>query len=202
MYELLILSRLMYAPEHGYQIAKIANDLIGPWAKISVGSFYPLLSKLEQQGYITVIAEQGMERRGQRPSRTFAITDAGRRRFHQLMLDTALNPGEYQRIFHLKVPNMEFLQPDERLLLVNHYITYCEARVHHIQSELRDLLQIAPTIPTKFTPASLEATVDLMQHEVEQWRGEVSWVYQLRQRLAAQHKVDLPTTAPPLERKQ
>ena len=58
MYELIILSLLMRFPMHGYLIAKIANDLIGPWAKISVGSFYPLLSKLEQQGYITEVVEK------------------------------------------------------------------------------------------------------------------------------------------------
>ena len=48
MYELIILSLLMRFPLHGYLIAQIANDTIGPWAKISNGTLYPLLTRLEQ----------------------------------------------------------------------------------------------------------------------------------------------------------
>ena len=53
MYELIILSLLMRAPFNGYLIVKVANDQIGPWAKISSGSLYPLLGRMERQGLIT-----------------------------------------------------------------------------------------------------------------------------------------------------
>ncbi len=53
MYEFIILSQLMHGPAHGYLIAKIINDMIGPYARISYGRLYPLLAKLEQNGLIT-----------------------------------------------------------------------------------------------------------------------------------------------------
>ncbi len=56
MYELIILSLLMNGPLHGYLIAKITNDIIGPWAKVSNGTLYPLLAKLEKSGYIAIAA--------------------------------------------------------------------------------------------------------------------------------------------------
>ena len=37
MYELIILSLLMRFPLHGYLIAQIANDMIGPWAGSATG---------------------------------------------------------------------------------------------------------------------------------------------------------------------
>ena len=52
MYELIILSLLMRWNAHGYLIASIINDMIGPYAKVSNGRLYPLLAKLEEQGLI------------------------------------------------------------------------------------------------------------------------------------------------------
>ncbi len=58
MYELIILSQLMVQPAHGYMIAKIINDMIGPYARISNGRLYPLLSKLEKSGLIDPVKER------------------------------------------------------------------------------------------------------------------------------------------------
>ncbi len=37
LYELIILAQLMRQPAHGYLIAKIINDMIGPYAHVSNG---------------------------------------------------------------------------------------------------------------------------------------------------------------------
>jgi DNA-binding PadR family transcriptional regulator len=192
MYELLVLSRLMNGPEHGYQIAKIANDIFGPWTKVSLGTLYPLLTKLEQAGLIRVHnSEQSMPRDG-RQSRTYQITELGRMRLHQLMMDTTLNLGDYQRVFHLKVPHLEFLEHRERLHLLDHYINYCEARILHIQSETRDILRVASDSRAshRFSPTFLAAVTNLMQHQAEQWQGEVNWVKCFREQVVASIEAD------------
>jgi len=38
MYEFIVLAQLMNGPAHGYLIAKIINDMIGPFARISYGA--------------------------------------------------------------------------------------------------------------------------------------------------------------------
>src|SRR5690242_4198817 len=119
MYELIILSLLMRFPLHGYLIAHIANDIIGPWAKISNGTLYPLLTKLEQSNLIALVNDVQNLSQTERSTRSFTITDAGRQRFYQLMLDTTSNIGDYQRLFHLKVPYLDLLQPRERLHILN-----------------------------------------------------------------------------------
>jgi len=45
-YELIILGTLMVGPFHGYLIAKIMQNILGPYGKISAGRLYPLLTKL------------------------------------------------------------------------------------------------------------------------------------------------------------
>ena len=55
MYELIILSLLMRWPMHGYLIAKVTNDQIGPWAKLSSGTMYTILARLEAENLIEAV---------------------------------------------------------------------------------------------------------------------------------------------------
>src|SRR5271166_3200819 len=99
MYELVILGFLMRQPYHGYLIAKIINDMIGPFARLSNGRLYPLLAKLEEEGLIvkvpaTTATDEPAEDAPDRQQRSYEITPAGRERFHDLMLDTTSSPGD------------------------------------------------------------------------------------------------------------
>jgi DNA-binding PadR family transcriptional regulator len=180
MYELIILSLLMHQPLHGYLIAKITNDMIGPWAKISNGTLYPLLTRLEKAGLIITSPEGSEQQRGDRQLRTFMITEVGRKRFHQLMIDTSTNPGEYQKFFQMKVSHIEFLQPEERLFLFDHYINYCQTQILYMKSEAKDMIDDTTNQRYPMSPRRLELTLDMMQHFVEQWQAELDWVRRLR----------------------
>ena len=185
MYELIILSLLMRFPLHGYLIAQIANDTIGPWAKLSNGTLYPLLTKLEQGALIALASDAHDTAQTERSVRTFMITDAGRKRFYQLMMDTASNIGDYQRLFHLKVPYLDLLQPRERMHLLNHYLNYCQACLLHIKTHAENLLhELGDDLPTHalFRTLALQA----MQERSKLWQAEVDWIGQLQELLAAQ----------------
>lgn len=182
MYELIILSQLMLQPAHGYMIASIINDMIGPYARISNGRLYPLLSKLEKSGLIAPYTEALVGHLSDRQLRTYKITEAGRKRFHELMMDTTSNPGEYQKIFLQKVATLEFLKPSERLRLIDHYINYCQAHVMHLMAEADDLVQRSPEWGPDWGPARLKAVLDVMQHMVDQWQVELDWAKTLRER--------------------
>lgn len=190
MYELIVLSLLMYGPIHGYLISKITGDIMGPWTKVSPGTLYPVLARLESGGYIKSISGDRSPSEGSRQSHTYEITQGGRMRFHQLMMDTTSNPGDYQRQFRLKVPYMEFIEPEERLLLYNHYINYCETAVMYQKSEANDLLQVWETLqhqdlPYKTSWNHISAAVDLMRHCAAQWQTEADWATCARELLLA-----------------
>ncbi|MBX5451398.1 PadR family transcriptional regulator [Thermogemmatispora sp.] len=180
LYELLILFTLMRGPAHGYLIAKIINDMIGPYATFSHGRLYPLLARLEQQGLIQV-EQSGSLQQGDRQTRVYRITEAGRERFHRLMMDTTSNLGEYREIFAHKVAGFGFLTPAERLQLIEHYIGYCKEHIQHIYSEAEDLLRKANDNEALRSPEQLEHILNVMHHWIEQWKLELCWAKRLRE---------------------
>jgi DNA-binding PadR family transcriptional regulator len=177
MYELIILSFLIRNPMHGYLIARIINDMIGPYARFSNGRLYPLLAKLEEEGLIVAYTEPMDTYKGERQLRSYQITEEGRKRFHDLMMDTTSNPGDYQRIFLHKVPFLEFLKPTERLYLVNHYVNYCQAHVLHLTAEEEDLAR-----RNHKNHSQLDATLHVMQHMIDQWQLELDWAKGLHEK--------------------
>ena len=181
MYELIILSLLMRTPAHGYLIAHIINDIIGPYARMSNGRLYPLLARLEESGMIEIDEEAAREQHGERTSRRYKITEIGRKRFHSLMMDTTSNPGEYQRFFLQKVSMFHTLQIAERLYLIDHYINYCQAHILHLTAEGEDL---ATGHYHRYEGDEwvLRSTLDVMGHMTDQWRLEVAWAQRLRAR--------------------
>jgi DNA-binding PadR family transcriptional regulator len=189
MYELLVLALLMHGPWHGYLITKIANEMIGPWAKISPGTLYPLLTRLEQSGLIEALPSQEASH-SQRQAHRYAITPAGRRRFHTLMMDTSSNLGDYPRSFHLKAVHFRFLSPRERLYLADHYINYCERTILHMQSEAQDMRRMQSEAQQTQQGAGdhadfTDAVVDILQHLAKQEQGELAWARQIRERAVA-----------------
>lgn len=179
MYELIILSLLMREPLHGYLIVKITNDQIGPWARISSGTLYPILARLEQTGLIAALPSAGADARGERRARTFAITEEGRKRFHQVMMDTSSNLGDYQKLFRYKTVYLDLLHPRERLLLLNHYINYCQTSILHLQTEMQSLAHELADYPN---PTYLGNALGVMRHLERQWEAELAWTRDMRAR--------------------
>lgn len=185
MYELMVLSLLMRSPLHGYLIVKITNDMIGPWAKISSGTLYPLLTRMEQAGLISVVKSESTAVAGERQTRTFMITEEGRKRFHQVMMDMSSNLGDYQNIFRYKLGFFDLLQPQERLLLFNHYINYCQTSVLHLQTEMANLAHELSGLPNQ---RFLENVLRVMEHIERQTQAELEWVRGMREEELAQRE--------------
>lgn len=181
MYELIILSLLMRGPAHGYMVAKVINNIIGPMARASNGRIYPLLNNLVAAGQIAV---EEQEENG-RQVRTYRITDEGRSRFRQLMMDTSSNPREYVEIFSFKATVLWLLNPDDRLHLIDHYIHFCRAHILHLRDGLKGF-----QCRTGGSSPRTDALISVMTHRVRQWELELEWGESLR----AQVESD-PTTA-------
>lgn len=179
MYELIILSLLMRTPLHGYLIAQIANDMIGPWARISNGTLYPLLARLERQGLIARTSDEQQAEQAEQQTRTFLITEEGRKRFYQVMMDTSSNIGDYQKLFHFKVPYLDLLPSRERQHLLKHYINYCQACILHLKTQAENLEH--ELIRSKeSSPLYKELILQVMHERSRLWQAEVDWTMQLQ----------------------
>lgn len=176
MYELIILSVLVQRPAHGYLIAKVVNNVLGPFSKVNNGRLYPLLAKLEKEGLI--IARETTQQEGERHVKGFEISEAGRKYFHQLMLDTTSNPSDYQKLFWLKAPVLGLVSPAERSRLIDHYVNYCEAHVLHLEAKLAEYQLPVEGQPI---PPNLAGAINAIQHRIDHWQLEVNWASGLRQ---------------------
>jgi DNA-binding PadR family transcriptional regulator len=193
MYELIILSLLMREPTHGYLISKIINDIIGPIAKVSHGWLYPRLAKLEQEGLIVASLESAEEKQGERQLRTYQITEDGRKRFHQLMLDTTSNPGEYSKFFWQKVSFLEYLHPAERLHLIDHYINYCRTHILHLKAQAKNLVE-GEVQYYAMNITQLEATLHILRRSTSHWQVDLDYASSLREKEMALALAEQPAT--------
>lgn len=188
MYELLVLSLLMKFPLHAYLISKIANDTLGPWEKISRGTLSTLLNKLYKDGLIQDAAAEDIPFPTERSSRTYEITERGKTRFFELMMDTEKNAGNYPKIFHIKAIYLEFISFEDQLYLASHYMKYCEKAVEHIREQQSEFDenpdQIRPMQDTRFYRTIRE----LMELQIEQWELERQWASRFIEKISADFK--------------
>ncbi len=84
MLELAILGLLKERSMHGYQLSKRLADTLGGFWKVSYGSLYPTLRRLEREGAVEpVFAKQEVGRR----KNVYRITQKGEELFYDLRID-------------------------------------------------------------------------------------------------------------------
>ena len=74
--ELLVLSLLEDRARHGYEISKLIQIRSGGALQFHVTSLYPLLHRLEKQGWVE---GRWVEKAGERRRRFYSLTPVGRR---------------------------------------------------------------------------------------------------------------------------
>jgi DNA-binding PadR family transcriptional regulator len=184
LYELIVLSLLMHWPLHGYVIARISNDMLGPWEKISKGTMYSLLGKLERGALIQLTDSDKAYHISDRHSKTYEITQAGRKHFIELMLDTTSGLSNYRRLFHLKAMHLNFLPLDDQLYLIDHYRMYCQTAIRHQKTQAQEI-QETPDTRAEFGDFFFEGVLDYLHSMADVWQVELGWVDRLRTRILA-----------------
>lgn len=175
IYELFVLGELMVQPMYGYQLHEVVNKALGPFHRLSWGTLYPLIRRLEQEGLATAETEHRHgffhhEARTQ-ARRVYSITEAGRQRFFALMLE----PGEYCRaypdLFAIKLTKFGFLTPEQRLLVLQQYRGYLSYLRNHWQSGCGEIAGIVDIAESE-RPFILQ----LFDYHLHTLAAEVSWL--------------------------
>lgn len=171
MHEFMILAQLSRRPMHGYMIAKIVGAMIGPFKQIQWGALYPVLSRLEHEGLIR--AEEQEEGDG-RPRKVYSLTEEGRERLHDHLMDTDRHLGEYFALFPLKVAFFHLLTPAERIRLARHYAVYAQQHLDHLVRKCREIEEVP-----MLTPEQRSDLLTTMEHQKQRWIRELAWAEEL-----------------------
>jgi DNA-binding PadR family transcriptional regulator len=174
VYEFLILAQLSRRPQHGYMIVKILDHIIGPFQRVQSGALYPVLGRLEEEGLIQAveseIASEGHKRK------VYAITDSGRARLHDLVMDTEHHLSEYDQLFAQKVGLFSQLLPEERLYLSRHYAVYAQQNIDHLERKRREFIAAAPE---HLSREQVDDILTIMEHRIAYWETERGWAERL-----------------------
>ena len=162
MLELAILGLLKERSMHGYQLSKRLTDALGGFWRVSYGSLYPTLKRLEREGAVEqVFDEIAVGRR----KNVYRITDKGETLFLELLEEAGHDTSTEDNRFRVRLAFFKYLAPDARIRLL-------ERRRSHLEDRLSTIKASLATTRERFDTY----TLSLMQHGRETTEQDIAWL--------------------------
>ncbi len=160
MLELAILGLLKERSMHGYQLSKRLTDSLGGFWRVSYGSLYPTLKRLERQGAV----EQVFDRQevGRRKN-VYRITEAGEVLFRELLEESGPDATGEDNRFRVRMAFFKYLSPETRIRLLERRRAFLEERLSTIAA-------------SSATTSGDTYTMSLMQHGRESTEQDIAWL--------------------------
>jgi DNA-binding PadR family transcriptional regulator len=162
MLELAILGLLKERSMHGYQLSKRLTDTLGGFWRVSYGSLYPSLKRLERQGAVEQVFDEVTV--GRRKN-VYRITEKGEAMFLELLEEGGHDSSTEDNRFRVRLAFFKYLAPDARIRLLERRRTYLQDRLSTIQSSLATTRERFDTY-----------TLSLMQHGRETTEQDIAWL--------------------------
>src|SRR5438094_7129708 len=162
MLELAILGLLKEEPMHGYQLSRELGDSLGGFWRVSYGSLYPTLRRLEKEG--AVVAEIDPAGRGRRKT-TYRITEVGEKLFLELLQETPHDNTTEDTRFRVRLAFFRYLPPETRIRLLERRRASLEDRLGTIKDSLRTTRERVD-----------DYTLALMEHGRSVTESDIAWL--------------------------
>ena len=188
-----ILGLLKEQPHHGYELKKQLIDVMGPFTRVSFGSLYPALARLEAQGAVRAIdapaappvpatgslgaelaafKQRHVGARAARGRKVYEITERGHELFVELLAGNASVDDE--RGFGLRLAFARYLAPEARLRLLERrraHLVEQLAQMQATRSEARDAYRNSLL---EHSNATTEADINWLDRLIAAERGASS----------------------------
>jgi DNA-binding PadR family transcriptional regulator len=175
MLELAILGLLKERAMHGYQLKKRLADTLGSLWRVSYGSLYPALKRLQLEGAVEMIFPR--EQVGRRKN-VYRITQQGESLFAEL-LERAGQEATEDSGFSVRFAFFKYLKPETRIRLLERRRGFLEVRWSDIKASLQSYKEHIDSY-----------TLSLMNHELAATENDIRWLDDLIQ--AEQRQVHPP----------
>ncbi|GHO47831.1 PadR family transcriptional regulator [Ktedonospora formicarum] len=171
-YELFVVGELMNGPQHGYKLHAIIQRILGPFHRLSWGTLYPLIRRLEQQGLITSEHDQAEVAEGQRQTRKlYHLTEAGRDRFFAIMHDPGEYTPDYPDLFAVKLSKFSLVDASLQLAVLQQYREYLRVlRDHYMRGSA--MVRSNPGIEAQERPFILQ----LADYHIHSYDATLDWI--------------------------
>jgi DNA-binding PadR family transcriptional regulator len=161
MIEMLVLIALLDGKSSIYGIKQKIEANMGLFLKISFGSIYPALSKLEKKKIISVRSQ--ISEGGQRRS-LYSITSQGREHFNQLMLEELPdNPTTAAQLLKVKLFSISKLSQESKEQVKINILNFLDTQ----KLNAKNLLSSTETKFDKLQKAYIEYTIHKYSDDIE-----------------------------------
>jgi DNA-binding PadR family transcriptional regulator len=134
MLELAILGLLKDRPMHGYQLSRELGEQLGGFWRVSYGSLYPTLRRLERQGDVEAVPDAAG---GGRRKHVYRITAQGEGTFLALLRETPHDNQTEDQRFRVRLAFFRYLPPETRLRVLERRRALLEDRLGGITDAMR-----------------------------------------------------------------
>lgn len=165
--DLVLLGLLKESPKHGYEIKQVVDDRMQRIARITSGTVYYTLRKLEEKGFVT----KTRARSGRRPEKyVYEITSAGEEEFARLHRESFFAPDNFYSAFNAGLYFIRYANFNEVLEAI-------DTRVKELEEVLVVIADLERQNPGKW-PFHLRAIRDRADMTIEMSRR---WYSELRE---------------------
>jgi DNA-binding PadR family transcriptional regulator len=162
MLELAILGLLKERSMHGYQLSKQLSEALGGFWRVSYGSLYPSLRRLEKEGAVErVFAKEEVGRR----KNVYRITPKGEALFQELLQDAGHESSEDNK-FRIRMAFFKYLGPEMRIKLLERRRAYLEERLAAIEASLA----------RRRAERTDAYTLSMMTHGQDATQSDIAWL--------------------------
>jgi DNA-binding PadR family transcriptional regulator len=161
MLELAILGLLKERSMHGYQLSKRLAETLGAFWKVSYGSLYPALRRLQREGAVEPVFSR--DEVGRRKN-VYRITPKGETLFAELLEEAGQESWEDNR-FRVRLAFFRYLKPETRLRLLEKRRAYLQDRLFDIKASLKNYRERIDAY-----------TLSLMRHGAEATEQDIAWL--------------------------
>lgn len=162
MLELAILGLLKQQPMHGYQLSRELGGSLGGFWRVSYGSLYPTIRRLERDGLVAPVPGEST---GGRRKTVFGITEQGERAFLELLQETPNDSSTEDTRFRVRLAFFRYLPPETRIRLLERRRAYLIERLSTIDDSLRTTREGAD-----------DYTLSLMEHGRSATMSDIEWL--------------------------
>lgn len=173
MFDLAVLGLLRKRSRHGYELKSRLVEL--GFARVSFGSLYPALRRLEKRGHIEALRQAGRRK-------AYRLTETGEQELARI-LDSA--EDDEDRRFNMRLAFFQYLEPTARLRSLKRRRNYLVGRLKSAQSAFQHELADGPV--DHYTAA-------LLQHNIETTEADIGWLDQLIAYARTEQVTEVPRT--------
>jgi DNA-binding PadR family transcriptional regulator len=163
--ELAVLGLLKERPMHGYQLSRELGESLGGLWRVSYGSLYPTLRRLERDG---AIESEAGDQRGARRKKVYRITPSGEQLFLELLQEQPQDTQTEDARFRMRLAFFRYLPPETRIRLL-------ERRRQALQQRLA---RIAESMSAGRAGAD-DYGLALIEHNRSSTESDIAWLERL-----------------------